>query len=533
MRQPFWAFGLLLVVGGSLGDFMALGFAAQSLIVPVGGFTLVANVFFAHYWLKEDLTRLDLLATFMIILGIVLITAFADKNEVTYDIEELKMLYKHTRFYIYLALVVTTCIVMFSIVKHIQKIDAKFGHKSEEYKPWRRVHPVFTAALSGVIGAQSTLFAKSTAELLKKTFGGDNQLNNIVTWVIILAMLCTIFGQIHWLTTALKDFNAVLVVPIFQCFFILFSIISGGVYFNEFAKMTGLQTTMFALGVLVTLSGVVLLASSQASQAQGGEAEKIEGDDAESGIEADEDFMRTQRPSVWDRVDTDASMLTRQNSSESYSVSRTTSVWAPAPFFQMVDQFNEHPEMAPPLFNKVARFWKEVEEREEARPSPVSRRKSMADIDVRKSLDDDSFDGMDSPARGKSKFVGMRSERAVNSPYAAKSHKRADSRRFTISGGARDLKSVSGTFVTSLRDIGKGISEVGRRISGGRKSLDRDAPKVDPKVDTSPRLSAVSSTPADDKAKYGDEKTFENFEFSAGSGDDAQDTASATQVTLT
>ena len=27
----------------------------QSLITPVGGFTMVANVFFAHFWLKEAL----------------------------------------------------------------------------------------------------------------------------------------------------------------------------------------------------------------------------------------------------------------------------------------------------------------------------------------------------------------------------------------------------------------------------------------------------------------------------------------------
>ena len=34
--QPFWSLGLFLVVAGSLGDFAALGFAAQSLITPVG-----------------------------------------------------------------------------------------------------------------------------------------------------------------------------------------------------------------------------------------------------------------------------------------------------------------------------------------------------------------------------------------------------------------------------------------------------------------------------------------------------------------
>lgn len=73
--------GLVLVIVGSFGDFAALAFAAQSLITPgtravlhrcscamllvitilvffsVGGVTMVANVFFAHFWLKEHLSR--------------------------------------------------------------------------------------------------------------------------------------------------------------------------------------------------------------------------------------------------------------------------------------------------------------------------------------------------------------------------------------------------------------------------------------------------------------------------------------------
>ena len=42
-----------MVVVGSLGDFAALGFAPQTLVTPVGGFTMVANVVFARFFLKE------------------------------------------------------------------------------------------------------------------------------------------------------------------------------------------------------------------------------------------------------------------------------------------------------------------------------------------------------------------------------------------------------------------------------------------------------------------------------------------------
>ena len=51
-----WWVGLALVIFGSLGDFTSLSFAPQSVVMPVGSMTLVANLFFASMWLGETLT---------------------------------------------------------------------------------------------------------------------------------------------------------------------------------------------------------------------------------------------------------------------------------------------------------------------------------------------------------------------------------------------------------------------------------------------------------------------------------------------
>lgn len=75
-QNPSWLLGLCLVVVGSIGDFAALGLAAQSIVAPIGAVTLVANVAFAHYWLKEDLSKQDLIGTICIIVGSTLSVAF-------------------------------------------------------------------------------------------------------------------------------------------------------------------------------------------------------------------------------------------------------------------------------------------------------------------------------------------------------------------------------------------------------------------------------------------------------------------------
>ena len=259
LRQPKWIFGMLMVIIGSIGDFVALGFAPQTLITPVGGFTMVANVFFAHYFLNEDFNRRDAIATALIIAGVVQVAFFADRSAKCFTLQELVDFYSRVAFIVYAVLVGLICIILVCLVKHIEHLSESLGSSSRQYMRFKRIHPILYPALSGVFGAQSVLFAKSTAELIKTTMTGDNQLTNYGTYLIGCGMLTCIFLQIHWLAQGLQRFDAVFIVPVFQCFFITVSIIGGGVYFDEFKIMSIFQISMFLVGVAITLCGVFLL----------------------------------------------------------------------------------------------------------------------------------------------------------------------------------------------------------------------------------------------------------------------------------
>lgn len=260
-RQPKWACGLLMVVAGGLLDFVALGFAPQSLITPVGGFTMVANVFFAHYFLNETFGRSDAAATALIVAGVVQVALFADKSETCYTAEELVSFYSRTAFLVYAAVVGVLLVVFLCWVRHIEGVLRSCGPNSDRYERVRRIHPVLYPALSGLFGAQSVLFAKSTIETIK-TFVSMNDgrlFTQFRTYFTACAMILSVFLQIHWLAKGLERFDAVFVVPIFQCFFITVSIVGGGVYFDEFGDMSAFQFSMFLLGVIITLAGVYLM----------------------------------------------------------------------------------------------------------------------------------------------------------------------------------------------------------------------------------------------------------------------------------
>jgi hypothetical protein len=95
--------------------------------------------------------------------------------------------------------------------------------------------------------------------MFKRSVEGDNQFNKGVTWAIVFFMVFFILSQIHWLSRGLEKFDAVYIIPVFQCFFIGVSVIGGGVYFREFDDQTALQFAMFLVGLFVLLVGVYML----------------------------------------------------------------------------------------------------------------------------------------------------------------------------------------------------------------------------------------------------------------------------------
>jgi hypothetical protein len=68
-KQWRWWAGFACVIFGSFGDFIALYFAPQSIVMPMGAFTLIANLFFASLWLGEKLVRNDVIGTVCIVFG--------------------------------------------------------------------------------------------------------------------------------------------------------------------------------------------------------------------------------------------------------------------------------------------------------------------------------------------------------------------------------------------------------------------------------------------------------------------------------
>lgn len=105
---------------------------------------------------------------------------------------------------------------------------------------------------------------------------GHNQMIYPLTYVFLACMLFSIFTQLHFLALGLSFFDALYVVPVFQCFFVSVSTLGGAAYFSEFSSFLPLQMILFPIGILCTLSGVYILSSrSMKSKPRGQEATQL------------------------------------------------------------------------------------------------------------------------------------------------------------------------------------------------------------------------------------------------------------------
>lgn len=267
VKQWRWWCGMVLVVLGAIGDFVCFALAPQSIVTPMGSFTLVTNVIFAHFWLGEALAKRDLVGTALILTGATVAVAFGDHTETCYTLDELMALYARPSVVAYIVVVIATLAFFYWVVKTCEKMlrDRKPGQPPPpEYRRFTKLHPLAYAALAGTFGANTCLFAKSTAEIIKTSVAGENQMVYGATYVILAFMFLCIALEQHWLATGLVHFDALYVVPVFQSFFIGVSVIGGGVYFDELGSFSATQWFFFPLGVCMCLSGVLILSARMA-----------------------------------------------------------------------------------------------------------------------------------------------------------------------------------------------------------------------------------------------------------------------------
>jgi len=132
-------------------------------------------------------------------------------------------------------------------------VDAMVAAMSDRDKV---IHAALYGYMGGIMGGCSVLFGKTVAELMKNVGAAFGSWE---LYIFLVVMVATLLSQIKFLNIGLKYHDAMVVVPIYQTFWILGGIFGGTVYFREFDRLPGLSIFFFIFGVVITLGGVYLL----------------------------------------------------------------------------------------------------------------------------------------------------------------------------------------------------------------------------------------------------------------------------------
>jgi len=272
-KQKVWIIGCMVYIVGNLGDIVALGFAAQSLVAPLGSVVLVVNAIVSPCILKEKITLRDLQAILVIIVGDVLIVLYANHEETSYSLSQLIDFFLRP---VFIAFFLVTAVILAFLSHEKDFLERKLDvndpsfydeEKKGDRNKWIKddvFHPYCYAALAGVVGGISVLLAKCVAELVKVTMNGDStQFKNPVSWLFCFLLIATCLAQCHWINQGLERYDSFYIVPMFHVHWNVWSILGGIIFFQEFKTFTAINYGLFLLGVTCILVGVAFLSQRE------------------------------------------------------------------------------------------------------------------------------------------------------------------------------------------------------------------------------------------------------------------------------
>ncbi|CAB9511629.1 NIPA-like protein 2 [Seminavis robusta] len=243
--QPIWCIGMAIMVLDACGDFVFIGLAPQSLLVPLGACGLGFNIILAPiFHPTERVTRNIVGATGLIYVGTILTVLFAANSAPNYNLQKLLEFCATPPFLAY-----TLFCVTFQMALAYHGRNGKFSL-------------VHYCGLAGCFGGETILLAKSSSELVRNALVNqqfDDWTTSFIPYLFVAGMIVCVLTQVHLLNTGLAKFDTLVVVPVFQSFITIFGITGGLVFFQEYKGMNERDAVLYAMGIAVTLVGVTML----------------------------------------------------------------------------------------------------------------------------------------------------------------------------------------------------------------------------------------------------------------------------------
>jgi magnesium transporter len=272
---PIWWVGLVMMLGGEVGNFFAYGWAPATVVSPLGAVAVISNCVLARVFLKETITVRNLVGCLFAIVGAIGI-AFTAPTSILITTAGNSTVVEEpgsrraggggavSGEYIYESLVSWRSL---GFLIGVLVASAFLANPCE----WKRAvsaelrgrYVVCNVLMCGLLGCISVMSAKGVATAFTQMLKGDFVLwvgpHCWLTWILIISAIGSIVGQVQFLNRAMMAFGASEVVPVYFVIFTLSTVTAGMVLYLELNFGTWWRGLLFVLGILCTFFGVSLI----------------------------------------------------------------------------------------------------------------------------------------------------------------------------------------------------------------------------------------------------------------------------------
>jgi len=261
-HSKLWIVGTVIFVTGTILNFYAYAFAAQSLLASLESVQFVTNLLFGSCMLGAKITRQMIFGTVLTVLGTILVVQFSSKSAMQYSLHDMILLYTNPAYLVYLGITFALLIFLRFLYRHHVRLESM--NRPNKYTSLT-IAWSFSIG-SALVGTQSVVQAKILSELLTSQFRGIE--NIFRSWFTYLTAIIWLFTATVWLkqlSDALGQFDPLFIIPLLHCSFIFFAIISGGIYFREFNAFSAQQWIGFWGSICIMFLGLFLVSARRAT----------------------------------------------------------------------------------------------------------------------------------------------------------------------------------------------------------------------------------------------------------------------------
>ena len=252
--NKYWLIALMIMVFFPLPfDFLSFALAPQSVIVPMSGLTIVCNQALAPYFVNEKLTKIEVIGTMIIIVGVALTTvtgATSTKSD-SYNACQIIDRYLDLDFLIF-------ALCMLGLIF----LSLYWVHSHHHPKAFEKLRPEMYAFIAGGFGAMLQVAFKAVGELAKGSVGGtkENPWETIHPYYHIFAIVVFALLMISYINRGLSLYPAVTFTPMYFTNLIVCSSTLGLVYYKEYENYLPWQWALFPLGIVIVCIGIAFMA---------------------------------------------------------------------------------------------------------------------------------------------------------------------------------------------------------------------------------------------------------------------------------